>query len=106
MSSPRRDRTDLNEAAVDAACQQIVQAIGPLAASPLDERAAARMRVALQRAEPAAVRRALRRLRRPGEPRPPLTAVPCRTRDSTLIGHPKRALPGQLLTACAPGGAA
>lgn len=77
MSRQPRPADDLAAAAaVHAARQEIVQALGPLAASPLDEQATIRMRRALERAESPAVRRALRRVSRPGESRPPLQAVP------------------------------
>lgn len=49
----------------DVACEQIVRALGPLAASPLTEQAAARMRRVLARAASPAVRDALRRRSRP-----------------------------------------
>lgn len=62
----------LAAAAVLAAREEVVQALGPLAASPLDQQAVERMRRALERVESPAVRRALRRLSRRGEPRHPL----------------------------------
>ena len=71
----RAPRALADAAAVHAAREEIVQALGPLAASPLDEQATARMRSALERAESPAVRRAIRRLLRPGERRPPLVVV-------------------------------
>ncbi len=77
MSRTDRAAQDLADAAaVHAAREEIVQALGPLAASPLDEQAADRMRQALERVQSAAVRCALRRLAGRGELRPPLVAVP------------------------------
>ena len=76
MSRTDRAAQDLADAAaVYAAREEIVQALGPLAASPLNEQAAARMRQALARVESLAVRHALRRLSWRGEPRPPLMPV-------------------------------
>jgi hypothetical protein len=49
----------------DVVGEQIVRALGPLAASPLTEQAAARMRRVLARAASPAVRDALRRRSRP-----------------------------------------
>ncbi|WP_216610089.1 hypothetical protein [Cellulosimicrobium protaetiae] len=77
MTSTNRAPRDLvDAAAVHAAREEIVQALGPLAASPLDEDAAGLMRSALERAQSPAVRSAVRRMRRPGESRPPLMVVP------------------------------
>ena len=79
---PSQDLVDLVDAAtVHAASRGVVHALAPLAASPLDEHAAARMRQALTRATSPTVREALRRLvatPRPGiaGSRPPLAAVP------------------------------
>lgn len=106
---PPRAPALADAAAVHAAREEIVQALGPLAASPLDEQATTRMRRALERVESPAVRSALRRLSRPGESRPPLMAVP-RTadlpgglRDQVLASAPRLE---QFAGACAPGGAA
>lgn len=88
MSRPIRVAEDLAAAAaVHAAREEIVLALGPLAASPLEERAAARMRLALERAQSPAVRNAIRRLSRPGESRPPLMAVPPTTGDRAGAVH-------------------
>lgn len=86
MSRPQRIPRDLADAAaVHAARDAILLALGPLAASPLDERATIQMKAALERAESPAVRRAIRRLSRPGEEsRPPLQAVPPMTTDRTV----------------------
>jgi len=85
MSSPNRVPRDLADAAaVHAARDAIVLALGPLAASPLDEQATARMKAALARAESPAVRSSLRRLTGPVGPRPPLQAVPSVTSDRTV----------------------
>lgn len=66
----------LDAAAVWAAREQVVAALGPLAASPLDEMACARMRLALARASSPEVRAAIRRLPRPpGLLRPRLRLV-------------------------------
>lgn len=65
----------LDAAAVHAARETIVQALGELAARPLDEQATAQMRAALERVESAEVRRAIRRLSK-GDSRPPLVIVP------------------------------
>ena len=97
-------------AAVHAAREQIVQALGPLAASPLDKQATTSMRRALERAESPAVRRALRRLSRPGESRPPLMAVPkMADKPRSLCGQVLASAPRlvtELAAACASGGAA
>ncbi len=64
-------------AAVYAAREEIIRALGPLAASPLDERAADGMRAALERVQSPAVRRAVRRLKRPAsDSRPHLFSLP------------------------------
>lgn len=62
-------------ATVHAARLQIVAAIAPLVASPLDERAADRMRRALERAHSPKIRAALSRLAGTGQSRPPLRLV-------------------------------
>ncbi|MGL5827190.1 MAG: hypothetical protein ACRCYU_20590 [Nocardioides sp.] len=82
-SSNRVPRELADAAAVHAARDAVVVALGPLAASPLDEQATSRMRAALDRAHSPAVRQAIRRLSRPGESRPPLQAVPPMTTDRT-----------------------
>ena len=112
MSRPDRVPRDLvDAAAVHAAPDAIVLALGPLAASPLDEQATSRMKAALEGAESPAVRRAIRRLTRSGEPRPPLQAVPSLTSDRTAglrsrTPQPPRR-PCQFLTPLlTPGGAA
>jgi len=111
MSSTNRAPRDLvDAAAVHAAREEIVQALGPLAASPLDEQATTRMRVALERVESPAVRRAIRRLSQPGESRPPLTVIAATAADRTGGARPqappvvRRSC--QLIGAFAPGGAA
>lgn len=74
----RTDRTAGDLAAVatvHAARLQIVAAIGILAASPLDERAAERMRLALERAMSPQVRAALSKLSGADDSRPPLRLV-------------------------------
>lgn len=66
----------VDAAAAWAAREQIVAAVGPLAASPLDEMACARMRRALARANTPELRAAIRRLPRPaGLQRPRLRLV-------------------------------
>ena len=76
----------LDAAAVHAAREQLVQALGQLAARPLDENATALMRQAIERVESAGVRRAIRRLDQGGT-RPPLVVVPAarghRTAEAT-----------------------
>lgn len=72
------DRTAVALAAVatvHAARLQIVEAISSLAASPLDERAADRMRLALDRAASPKLRAALSKLGEAEESRPPLRLV-------------------------------
>lgn len=72
------DRTaaDLAAAAtVHAARVQIVEAISSLAASPLDERAADRMRLALDQAASPKMRAALSKLNGAQKSRPPLRLV-------------------------------
>lgn len=73
------DARELADAAtVHAAREEIVRALGPLAAQPLSERAAEQMRRALERADTATVRRAVRRLSVavPETGRPALASVP------------------------------
>ena len=112
MSRTNRVPRDLADAAaVHAARDAIVLALGALAASPLDEQATSRMKSALERAESPAVRRAIRRLSRPGESRPPLQAVPPMTTDRTVGCRPQAPPPVRLscqfmTPALAPGGAA
>ena len=112
MSRPNRVPRDLADAAaVHAARDAIVLALGPLAASPLDEQATTRMKAALERAESPAVRRAIRRLARPGESRPPLQVVPPMTTDRTVGSRPQappvvRRSCQFMTPALAPGGAA
>jgi len=62
-------------AAALAAREGIVKAIGPLAASPLSEGAAERMRTAIDRSMSPQVRAALRTITAPS-PRPSLVSVP------------------------------
>lgn len=100
-------------AAVHAAREDIVKALGPLAASPLDERACERMRRALARADSAAVRDAVRRLTAPfsaGEPgpdaRPRLRSVPQVAADRPVYLPGRRLRPRQLILGPLHGGAA
>ncbi len=99
-------------ATVHAAREDIVQALGPLAASPLDEQAVERMRRALARADSPAVKAALRRLRvavRPAMPRPFLVALPTiadRALGSRLPAPRPRARPCQSAAPPVAGGAA
>lgn len=81
MNAAARDASELDDAAtVHAAREGVVHALAPLAASPLDEQAAAQMRQALAKATSPRVREALRRLvatpRATGASRPLLAAVP------------------------------
>lgn len=80
MNATAREARDLADAAtVHAAREGVVHALAPLAASPLDEQAAARMRQALAKADSPGVREALRRLvatPRRSSQRPTLSAVP------------------------------
>jgi hypothetical protein len=62
----------LDAAAVWAVREEIVAALGPLAASPLDEMACERMRRVLARANTPQIRAAVRTLRRPAGPQRPL----------------------------------
>ena len=76
MSRTNRAPSDLvDAAAVHAAREEIVHALGLLAARPLDEVAAEQMREALDRKDSPAVRAAVRRMVRPGETRPNLVVV-------------------------------
>lgn len=96
-------------AAVHAAREEIVQALGPLAASPLDEQAAARMRRALERVQSPAVRRSLRRLTRFEGSRPPLVPVPTTAESSGAARHqapPATPHAGRVVSVSAVGGAA
>ena len=75
MSDSPRIPADLSDAAaVHAAREEIIRALAPLVASPLDEDAVARMRRALESAGSDEVRRAVRRLRA-REDRPPGVVV-------------------------------
>ncbi len=90
MSAAGRDTDDLMDAAaVHAAREAIVQALGQLAARPLDEHATAQMRKALERVESAEVRRAIRRLTK-GGPRPPLVIVPSGPNGRDATGRGRR----------------
>ena len=75
MSSDRTAGDLADAAAVHAAREQIVSAIAPLAVRPLDQQAAAQMRVALERLDSPQVRAAVRRLSRDEERRPFLRVV-------------------------------
>lgn len=88
MSRTNTPRDLAAAARVHAAREEIVQALGPLAASPLDEGAVGQMRVALERADSPAVRRAVRALVRPGEGRPALVIVPRDRPDGTRSQAP------------------
>lgn len=63
MTDSERDLADA--AALHAACRQIVSAVGVLAARPLDEQAAHRMRQALERAHSPQMREVVARLSAP-----------------------------------------
>ncbi len=87
MSRPLRDAAGLcSPAELYVARMELVQKLGPLAASPLDEQVTPRMLRVLQGAQSSAVRRAVGRTRRPGEPRPPLVSIP-RTADEAASGR-------------------
>lgn len=99
----RAPRALADAATVHAAREEIVQALGPLAASPLNEDAAGRMRIALERMETPAVRDAVRRMARPEDARPSLLVVttPDGTRGdlrtpapSAHFNQPLYAIPG------------
>ena len=69
MSRSHRAPSELlDAAAVHAARERIVRALGPLAARPLDEGAAERMREALARNESPEIRAAVRRMGTPRRP--------------------------------------
>lgn len=116
MSDQDRDVREAREladaATVHAAREDIVQALGPLAASPLDEQAVERMRRALAKADSPAVRKALRRLSslvRPPATRPVLVSVPSiadRATGSRPQAPQPPGRPCQLVSSTAPGGAA
>lgn len=77
MTRSTRIPCDLADAAtVHAARRQVMETLGDLAASPLDEHAADLMRRALDRVQSPEVRAAIRRLGRSTAPRPPLRVVP------------------------------
>lgn len=81
-------------AAVRSARDDVVEALGPLAASPLDEGAVDQMRRALARVDSPVVRSALRRLIRPPGMRPSLASVPNFESASTsarTLGPPRAA---------------
>lgn len=97
MNVTAREVRELTDAAtVHAAREGVVHALAPLAASPLDEQAAARMRQALAKATSPGVREALRRLvatppRRPQ--RPPLSAVLSTTGGDSGTARPTPTTP-------------
>ena len=96
MNATAREGRELTDAAaVHAAREGVVRALSPLAASPLDEQAAAQMRQALAKASAPRVREALRRLvatpQRPAQ-RPVLAAVPSTTGGGGG-GRPAQATP-------------
>lgn len=80
MSPTRRVPRDLADTvalrAATRAREEIISALGPLAAKPLDEEASERMRLALNRADSPEVRRAIRCVNGPTDTRPTLTVVP------------------------------
>lgn len=77
MSRTRADRSLTDAASVNAAREEIVRALGPLAASPLDEPAVAEIQQVLGRVDSPVLRQALRKVSgRAGEPRPPQLTVP------------------------------
>lgn len=117
MSDEDREPTEAREladaATVHAVREDIVQALGPLAASPLDEQAVERMRRALARADSPAVRAALRRLRvavTPPSPRRPFLVPIPSTADRASVLRPQAPRPPgqpcQLISAPIAGGAA
>lgn len=75
MSSDRNAGDLADAAAVHAAREQLVSAIGPLAVRPLDQQAAEQMRAALERVDSPQVRAAVRRLTRDDDHRPFLRVV-------------------------------
>lgn len=76
MSRTNRAPSDLADAAaIHAARERIIRALGPLVASPLDEDVVDQMRKALDHSASPAVRAAVRRMARPGETRPNLAVV-------------------------------
>lgn len=102
MSDSPRIPADLSDAAaVHAAREEIIRALAPLVASPLDEDAVARMRRALESAGSDEVRRAVRRLRA-REDRPPLVLVATADR----AGDARQAPPVFRAVCSAPGGGA
>lgn len=104
MSRTNRAPNDLVDAAtVHAARDSVVQALGPLAARPLDERARDEMIEALDRAGSPAVRAAIRRMTRPGDARPTLVVV---TPSSERVAEQRPAEPpgAHVLSLIASGG--
>lgn len=96
MNASARDVRELADAAtVHAAREGVVHALAPLAASPLDEQAAAEMRLALAKATSPKVREALRRLVATPRPtqRPPLSAVPSTTGRDRAADRPAPTTP-------------
>lgn len=109
MRHTTRAAGDLADAAaVHAAREEIVQALGPLAARPLDEQATSMMRNALERAESPVVRDAIRRLAKPGERRRTLAAVATPADDTDPAAPAAQGLVAapRALAPYAPGGAA
>lgn len=117
MTDEDREPTEAREladaATVHAVREDIVQALGPLAASPLDEQAVERMRRALARADSPAVRAALRRLRvavtPPASRRPFLASIPSIADRAPGLRPPaprSQTQPCQLILGPSAGGAA
>ena len=73
MTEPDTDLADA--AALHAACRRIVAAVGELAARPLDEQAAHRMRLALEQAHSPQMRQIVARLAAPRRTGPELRVV-------------------------------
>lgn len=82
----------VDAATVHAARRDVVQAVAALAASPLDERAADRMRAALARATSPTVQRSVGRIipprRPPGAKRAALVGLPAAAVEESPIAVP------------------
>jgi hypothetical protein len=111
MSTDRVAQDLADAAAVHAAREDIVRALGPLAAAPLDEQAVTSMRRALRRAGSPRVRAALLRVTKETDEQRPHLAVPMRERAGTaarpsLVPVQARAVRSRVVVPLAADGAA
>lgn len=94
MSTDRTAGDLADAAAVHAAREQIVSAIGPLAVRPLDQQAAEQMRAALERVDSPQVRAAVRRMSRDDDRRPLLRVITSNAGRGPKVGREAPPAPG------------